>query len=219
MQMKSAAEFYDEAYFTRRPHGRVRGEANLFKFAEFVSPGSNVIDFGCGGGFLLNALTAADKIGIEINPTAVASARALGIEKIYSDISAVESNWADVIVSNHAMEHVEEPTRIIREFFRVLKPGGKIVIVTPYDSVSKRFSEVDPDFHLFSWNPATIGNLAKACGFRVIQAREIVHRWPPKWNVIWDKLGVRAFHTLCKLYGWMRRSGTQVRLVAEKPIA
>lgn len=26
----------------------------------------------------------------------------------------------------------------------------------------------------FSWNPATIGNLAKACGFRVLEAKEIV---------------------------------------------
>ena len=117
-----------------------------------------------------------------------------------------------MVVSNHAMEHVEEPAKAFREFYRILKPGGKVIIVTPYDSVSKKFSENDPDFHLFSWNPATAGNLAKACGSYIIAAEEIVHRWPPKWEVIWRRLGAGAFHMLSKLYGYARRNGTQVRL-------
>ena len=217
--MESAAEFYDETYFKRQaPHGKIQGQANLFKFADYINAKFQVVDFGCGGGFLLDAIVAADKIGIEINPTAVTCAKSLGISKVYPDTSAVESNWADVIVSDHAMEHVEEPAKTLREFYRILKPGGKIIIVTPYDSVSKKFSENDRDFHLFSWNPATAGNLAKACGFRIIEAKEIVHRWPPKWELIWRKLGEGAFHTISKLYGYARRSGTQIRLVAEKPL-
>ncbi|MFC7697331.1 class I SAM-dependent methyltransferase [Bradyrhizobium sp. GCM10028915] len=215
--MQSAADFYDEKYFKRQaPHGKIQGQANLFKFEQFIAPDAKVLDFGCGGGFLLNAITAADKIGIEINPMAVASAKSLGVEKVYPDTSLVETGWADVIVSNHALEHVEEPSRVLREFQRILRPGGKLIIVTPYDSVSMRFREKDPDFHLHGWSPSNIGNLAKATGFRVIEAKELFHRWPPLWSVIWTKLGPGAFHVICWFYSLVSRKRTQVRLVAER---
>ena len=37
----------------------------------------------------------------------------------------------DVIVSREVCEHLPEPVRVFAEFKRVLKPGGRIVIVTP----------------------------------------------------------------------------------------
>lgn len=217
--MKSASDFYDETYFKRQsPNGKIQGQANLFKFEEFITPAFNVVDFGCGGGFLLDAITAADKIGIEINPIAAACAKALGLTKVYPDTLAVDSSWADVVISNHALEHVEEPTKAFHEFNRILKPGGKLVVVTPYDKVSKRFDEADPDFHLFGWSPSNLGNLAKACGFKVHESEEIRHLWPPKWDVIWSRLGPAAFHASSRLYALLRTDRTQVRLVAEKPI-
>jgi SAM-dependent methyltransferase len=216
--MKSATEFYNEIYFKRYlGQPSILGPANLFKFSDFITPQSNVLDFGCGPGLLLHTIDAADKIGIEINPIARDFAKSIGIEKVYPDTSNVADGWADVIISNHAMEHVEDPIPKFREFYRILKPAGKAIVVTPYDSVSKQFHEDDRDFHLFSWNPATIGNLAKACGFKVIDSAEIVHRWPPKAEQIWITLGPSVFHLACRIYGHLRRSGTQVRVIAQKP--
>src|SRR5262249_37069508 len=119
--MKSAAEFYDKTYFERyMGHQSIVGPANLFKFSDFIAPMSKVVDFGCGPGLLLQTIEASDKIGIEINPVARDFAKSLGIEKIYPDTSSVSDGWADVIISNHAMEHVEDPIAKFREFFRIL---------------------------------------------------------------------------------------------------
>jgi len=214
---ETAAGFYDADYFARQAqHGEIQARANLFKFAEFIKPGGNVLDFGCGGGFLLSALDAEDRIGIEINPTAIAHAKSIGIPNVFPDICQVADEWADYIVSDHAMEHVENPSNSMKEFFRVLKPGGTMVIVTPYDGVSTPYRENDPDRHLFGWSPSNLGNLGRSQGFKVIEAKEICHRWPPKWETIWRRLGPSAFHLTSQVYGRLRRDRTQVRLVATK---
>ena len=41
----------------------------------------------------------------------------------------------DLIVANHVLEHVEDDQRALREFLRVLKPGGWLVAQTPYSQV------------------------------------------------------------------------------------
>jgi len=86
------SSFYDERYFSSKltPFGDLQARANLFKFLPFIHPTDNLIDFGCGSGNLLAALNAKNKIGIEINPSAVAYGRSLGLSEIYADLDQVE---------------------------------------------------------------------------------------------------------------------------------
>lgn len=44
----------------------------------------------------------------------------------------------DMVISRSVIEHLEDPPQVFREFARVLRPGGKVVIITPnkYDYVS-----------------------------------------------------------------------------------
>ena len=45
---------YDANYFRwKKEIHEMGGEAELFKFRQFVNPGDTVLDFGCGGGFIL----------------------------------------------------------------------------------------------------------------------------------------------------------------------
>jgi SAM-dependent methyltransferase len=83
----------------------------------------------------------------------------------------VESESVDKIVSFHALEHVDSPFEILRQLRRVLRPDGEIKIFVPCDvpflvSTHGSWAE-DPDFHLNSWTPMTLGNLMTVAGFAV----------------------------------------------------
>ena len=59
---------YDEKYFAWQKYvGKFGGQANKIKFDEIISENEKVLDFGCGGGYLLSSYENIEKYGVEIN--------------------------------------------------------------------------------------------------------------------------------------------------------
>ena len=68
---KNASEHYNSDYFEwQRKIGMFGGRANSFKFNRSIRPYDTVVDFGCGGGFLLKNLNCLERLGIEVNEAA-----------------------------------------------------------------------------------------------------------------------------------------------------
>jgi SAM-dependent methyltransferase len=208
---------YDQDYFAwQAPSGRFGGQAELIKFQDFVGPEDRVVDFGCGGGFVLAALRCRERLGVEINPAAQGHCRRLGLS-VHADLAEVPDGWADVVISNHALEHTHAPLQEIRKVLMKLKPGGRAVFVVPCERHDVAFRPGDINQHLYTWSPLNLGNLFACAGFEVVECREFVHRWPPKWDLIAARLGWTMFHRVARLHGWLRRDQSQVRIVARKP--
>src|SRR5688500_8495323 len=122
-------EHYDEEYFNwQKRIGAFGGWAELIKFEEFITPEMKVIDFGCGGGFLLHNIVCYEKIGIEVNDAARETLSEFGI-KSFKCVTEIPDDWADCIISNHALEHVTDPFNQITLLKKKLKSGGKIIFV------------------------------------------------------------------------------------------
>ena len=79
----------------------------------YICANDDVLDFGCGGGFLLKVLEAKRRAGVEVNPHARENARQLGIE-IYESIETVSGTF-DKVVTSHALEHVPHPRQAVLE--------------------------------------------------------------------------------------------------------
>jgi SAM-dependent methyltransferase len=210
---------YDNQYFDWQASiGEFGGWANQSKFAEYISATSKVLDFGCGGGFLLKNLRCGHRVGVEVNPAAAEFARKNGAE-VFGRVEDVPDEYVDVIISNHALEHALQPLEELKSLHRKLAPGGKIVFVVPCESVSCSYKSNDINHHLYSWSPMCLGNLFSEAGFSVLESKAYIHKWPPKYKLIAAAGGRPLFDLACRIYGRVARSSSQVRIVAEKKIA
>lgn len=208
---------YDKTYFDKTfEHQRYAAYFDRLKFEPFVGPSDRVIDFGCGGGYVLSGLDVKERIGVEINEAAAAAARRNGIT-VFDTLEQIEDGWADVIISHHALEHVDDPLGTVRQMGAKLRKGGKIVLVTPNESFKMRYREDDPNFHLFTWSPGNLGNLLKRGGFTAIHSAPIHHRWPRYWWIVGPVVGQRTMNAICVLYGRLMTGVSQVRAVGYKP--
>lgn len=209
--------YYDENYFAfQKEQGKFASDMMKHFFQEYIKPTDSVLDFGCGGGFLLKNLNCGNKLGIEINPHARANAKTINIETV-DTIDKVSNEWADVLISSHALEHVLRPYDILVELKSKVKVGGLVVFIVPHET-KYAYNSQDVNKHLYTWSEMNIGNLFAEAGYEVIQSKELIHRFPPNFKKLYTLFGEKIFHKLCKLWGlWARyRYMTQVRVIAKR---
>src|SRR5258708_34800549 len=100
-----ASLHYNAEYFNwYEDLGRFGGWANQTKFASFINKTDTVLDFGCGGGYMLEQLDCAKKIGIEVNQNAVVGARKR-IALDYHNVGDVVAERVDMIISDNEHGH------------------------------------------------------------------------------------------------------------------
>lgn len=207
---------YNEKYFSwHRSIGEFGGWANLIKFEEYIKSHHRVLDFGSGGGYLLNNINCKEKQGIEINSSAIKEAQKINI-KTSKSLKNIRNDWADVIISNHTLEHINNPLETIQILHKKLKKGGKIIFVVPCERELKDYSSNNINQHIYTWNPVLLGNLFSMAGFKIIEAKPFFHKWPNYYQFYFKLFGKRLFHLICFLNGYIDRRIVQVRIVAKK---
>lgn len=138
----------------------------------------HVLDAGCGRGdfamaFLQRGLTVTSIDG-ESHPG--------GLQGIDFDNSAFpsEDQTFDVVFSKSVIEHLSNPEHYLAECLRVLKPGGRLIILTP-DWLSQHEIFYDDPTHRRPYTTRTIENALKIAGFQNVEA-ERFHQLPLVWE-------------------------------------
>jgi len=206
---------YDKKYFDwQKEIGVIGGFLNKFKFESHVKDGDILMDFGCGGGYLLNNFNNKQKIGFEINKAAWNECEKHGV-LVHDDFDDIQDNSIDCIISNHAMEHVPLPLQILQQLYKKLKVGGTMVLVIPCEQPSERafyYRPNDKNQHLHTWCPMTFGNLATLARFKVIECKHFQHQWCPDFKQNWNNSN---FHQRCREYA-IKNKNIQIKLIATK---
>lgn len=98
-------------------------------------PGRRVLDLGCRDGALTkHFLDGNHVVGVDADREALAQAAALGVETVWADVEEslpFGDEEFDVVVAAELLEHLREPSRLIAEMTRVLRPGGTIAGSVP----------------------------------------------------------------------------------------
>ena len=206
---------YNEDYFNwQKTVGFIGGTLNKFKFENEINENDTLMDFGCGGGYLLGNFNNKNKIGFEINKSAIEECVKKNI-KVYDNFDDINDNSIDSIISNHALEHVPLPLESLKNLYKKLKVGGKLVLVIPCEQPSENgfyYRPNDINQHLHTWCPMTLGNLANLAGFKVIECKAFQHQWIPNYESEYKK---PDFHNKCVEYA-KKNGNIQIKLIASK---
>lgn len=147
--------------------------------------GITILDFGCGKGEILSEISKlnpnAKLIGVDVSEKALEEARKLFPQAEFRLIKDGEKvpigdKEVDFIFSSEVIEHIYDTENAISEMNRILKPGGKLLLTTPYHgflknilvtlfNFDKHFDPTGPHVRFFS--KKTLTNLLMKFGFQV----------------------------------------------------
>jgi len=101
----------------------------------YAPKASQVLDLGCGTGVVLRELNAwAKPIGLDMSELALGFCRERGLERlVQGDGQALPlaDNSVDAIIGLDIYEHIPDDNQAFRESYRILKPGGTLVLSVP----------------------------------------------------------------------------------------
>jgi len=105
-------------------------------FQELIGRDQAVLDLACGYGEFINNIEAAKKYAVDLNPDAP---RYLGSDVEFHASPAhgmhgIPNDAVDVVFTSNFLEHLkskEECDAVLAEVLRVLKPGGRFVVMGP----------------------------------------------------------------------------------------
>lgn len=208
-------DYYDRQYFEwQQKMGMFGGKISARRFQPYIKKDAVVVELGSGGGYLLNNIAAKEKVGIEINDRAREEAQKAGVRSV-KWVDDIPDNYADVIISTHVLEHVENPLGILRDLHQKLKDNGKIIFYVPNESCDTEYSRSEVNNHLYTWNCLTLGNLFKAAGFFVRSVKKVQETWPDNYEQVEKEISPELFEALCNI-GGKAFNNNNCMIIAEK---
>ena len=142
----------------------------------------SICDLGCGNGHITGRLAQLgyEVTGVDASPSGIAIAR-----RAYPNVEFVEAliggelrlGQFDLVVSSDVIEHMYRPSDLLEAAHTLLKPGGQILLGTPYHGYLKNlvvaatgkmdahFSALHDGGHIKFFSVKTLSMLMRAHGF------------------------------------------------------
>ncbi|MGO8909004.1 MAG: class I SAM-dependent methyltransferase [Bradyrhizobium sp.] len=123
-------------YWEMIAHGSGQEEAIHYRqrAASFVPAGSRVLDVACGSGANIPWLREGrEYFGVDISSTGLRRAENAGVPLACADADALPfaDGTFDAVIATNVLEHSTDPVRTLGEMRRVVRPGGRVVLLGP----------------------------------------------------------------------------------------
>jgi len=142
----------------------------------FLPSGASILDFGCGQGIFVKITRkfGYKAFGYDIDPQAMAD---------YFLLKEIPDCFFDAVVCFDVIEHVNNPSKLLKNIRQKLKPNGLLYITTPNRRglagriIKNKFWGLVPQGHKNVFTLSQMKNLLKANGFKIIEAKTDIIAW------------------------------------------
>ena len=158
----------------RRPYTSYPGKLCSYLKKEYFKPGyKTLLDIGCGRG---EHIKEFQKLGYKVKGVDKSEEARLLVKDVEIKIVDIENNPLpypdksfDVVFSKSVIEHLNNPDNIMKETYRILKDGGRLILMTPdWEAIHKIFYE---DYtHKTPFTKGSLEDINKMFGFRNVSA-------------------------------------------------
>ena len=158
-----SAQFYADVSATPGYYPERRWEFG--RVAAKITKDAEVLDVGCGDGDFLKSLPNPRRLGLDLNPSALEKAKDYDFPVRGETLAQQPDGSADAITLFHVMEHLNDPSEILTELVRVLRPGGLLAIAVPNnDGFIGRMIHAPlngPPHHVLRWGESSLRKIAE----------------------------------------------------------
>ncbi len=196
------AKIYDRRRFESKV-GQYYYEVEKLRILEWLK-GPKILELGCGTGryTIPFAKLGFDYTGVDIAPAMLGvareKARRAGVEPrlIIMDAHelAFEDETFDSVFCDRTFKFFQHPMRVLREVYRVLKPGGRIIIDTETEKLSQRLPSIyiypiyalihiviagwfecyRPDEEVIMYSKEKLEQMFRRVGFRILESTRMI---------------------------------------------
>jgi SAM-dependent methyltransferase len=169
-----------------------------------------VLDVGAGTGGLVAELTQLgyDAVGLEPNPQAVevALSRGIPVHEGTAEAAPFEESSFDTVILSQVVEHLVDPIGALASLRRLVRPGGRLIVMTPNIHGAPRrvfgteWAHWHPPYHVHLFGGSQLRRAISQAGYRV---EEVATLTPSFWlNMSVQLRGHKSQHT-----GWVLPPG------------
>lgn len=215
-----------DLHFAHRGHGEEFEMEVAWILRHLPTEATRVLDVGCGNGALFDALGPGRTTGLDYCAAGLTHTRAAysTVPLMCADATRlpVSSKSFDIITAQHVIEHLEASAAACRDWHRVLRPGGLLLLLTP----NVRF--IDPgvfedETHVCLYNEHSLTERLVHAGFEIVELCSLGLPWfrsyqrlPSGWR--FRRMVTRQSSMLARV-PWLRWRGQTLCCCARRPVS
>jgi SAM-dependent methyltransferase len=192
----------------RRSWHVLNGDATIDR----IALKGRVLDVGAGQGENVEYLVrhGYQAVGLEPNPLAARVCEEKGLPVLCGTLDSVslEPETFDTVILSQVIEHLVDPERSLDLVYRLLRPGGTVVIFTPNPQgtqarlFGRNWAHWHVPYHVYLYSPIQLRRL-------LTQSRFVVKRMATVSPAYWLRMSAHLWRHRSQQTGWILPAGAR----------